>query len=106
MFLKKIIHCARCGGDHENVDTKPFAQPFRLGVDTWTHWAPCPTNGDPILVTGEASSEDEVVYLVKDGERQDLELFAHEADADAYVKQNDGLALGWWVKEKKVRTKL
>ena len=106
MLLKKIIHCARCGGDHENVDTKPFAKPFRLGVDTWTHWAPCPTNGEPILVTGEASPEDEVVYLVIDGENKDGELFAHKADADAFIAQGDLVDYGWWVKEKKVRTKL
>lgn len=42
--------CARCGGEHE-VEFKELAQPH---VDTggakWTHWAPCPTNGEPILM--------------------------------------------------------
>lgn len=46
-----VIGCARCGQDHEPLDFKAFERPV---VDqdgtTWTHWAPCPTNGDPILL--------------------------------------------------------
>jgi hypothetical protein len=42
--------CARCGEEHE-VQFKEFERPAEAapGV-TWTHWAPCPTNGDPILM--------------------------------------------------------
>lgn len=54
MILKKIINCARCGGTHENLQTKKFERSFApseaKGME-WTYWAPCPTNGDPILVT-------------------------------------------------------
>lgn len=54
MLLKKIIHCARCGEDHINVEAKPLSRPVLKDAPSeevlYTHWAPCPTNGDPILV--------------------------------------------------------
>ncbi len=44
--------CARCGGVHE-VDFKRLTNPIEA-VDhdevVYTHWAPCPTNGEPILM--------------------------------------------------------
>jgi hypothetical protein len=49
----RINACSRCGEDHEHVVAKPMARPFappEAGVLAWTHWAPCPTNGDPILL--------------------------------------------------------
>lgn len=48
----KVVGCARCGGDHDVTPRKlvqPFAPPECAPV-VWTHWAPCPTNGDPIMV--------------------------------------------------------
>lgn len=48
----KISQCARCGDDHDDVEPKLMAQPFappEADGLAWTHWAPCPTNGDPIL---------------------------------------------------------
>lgn len=60
LHVNGITGCARCGGDHEHVEARRMAQPFapaEAGGLTWTHWAPCPTNGDPILimVTADAS---------------------------------------------------
>ena len=41
-----LVTCARCQGDHdERIDWKPLTHP----VDDFTHWAPCPANGEPIL---------------------------------------------------------
>jgi hypothetical protein len=53
MLLKKIVSCARCGEVHENVETKRLTQPvYKDDSSTvlYSHWAPCPTNGEPILV--------------------------------------------------------
>ena len=54
MLLKKIIHCARCGEDHINIEAKKFTQPVLEDAPSekalYTHWALCPTNGEPILV--------------------------------------------------------
>lgn len=51
--IRNIRNCPRCGGEHhELVANKmqiPFAPPEAGGL-AWTHWAVCPTNGDPILV--------------------------------------------------------
>lgn len=52
--LSKIRGCARCGGDHDHLVFRIFSQPFAPreahGI-TWTHWAPCPATGDPILLS-------------------------------------------------------
>lgn len=49
--MSSVRHCARCGGDHENVGFKPLTKPIPGNDESvlWTHWAPCPTNGEPIL---------------------------------------------------------
>lgn len=46
-----IKNCARCGGEH-TVVFKGFSKPI-LGDDDevlFTHFALCPTNGEPILM--------------------------------------------------------
>lgn len=46
----EVINCARCGFDHEGLEPKPLRQPHEPeGPETYTHWTPCPTNGQPIL---------------------------------------------------------
>ena len=45
------IGCARCDGEgHSNITYQPLTFPIDFG-DGWiaTHWAPCPTSGEPIL---------------------------------------------------------
>lgn len=37
--------CARCGGQHEGLSFRPLSRPT-----DWTHWAPCPENGEPIML--------------------------------------------------------
>jgi len=51
-FTSDLIGCARCHGEgHENITWQPltFPVPDTDGTE-WTHWAPCPTNGEPILM--------------------------------------------------------
>lgn len=38
--------CARCGGDHQDVVFKKFT---RVNGH-YSHWAPCPNIGEPILM--------------------------------------------------------
>jgi hypothetical protein len=47
-----MIGCSRCDAiGHANVTFQPMARPMELvGSPPLTHWAPCPTNGDPILM--------------------------------------------------------
>lgn len=43
--------CARCGHDHSDILWMPLTQPVEDPDGTkWTHWASCPTNGQPILM--------------------------------------------------------
>lgn len=38
--------CARCGGDHDQLEFTELKQ----SQNEWTHWASCPTNGEPIMM--------------------------------------------------------
>lgn len=43
--------CARCNGDgHPGITFQPLTHPVEIGGHMLTHWAPCPTNGEPILM--------------------------------------------------------
>lgn len=47
-----LTGCARCWGTgHERLTFKPLTHPFELDDgSTYTHWAPCPANGEPIMM--------------------------------------------------------
>lgn len=51
-YVGEVLHgCARCGGEHEGVVYMPLERPARLSDEVVvSHWAPCPTNGEPILM--------------------------------------------------------
>lgn len=44
--------CARCEGHHVQLTFQPLTHPVNVytGQRPLTHWAPCPTNGEPILL--------------------------------------------------------
>ncbi len=47
-----VVACARCGDDHRAVRFEPMARPFapaEAAPIVWSHWAPCPANGQPIM---------------------------------------------------------
>jgi hypothetical protein len=46
------VGCARCDEvGHEGMVFTKLTHPFEpTEGDVWTHWAPCPTNGEPILL--------------------------------------------------------
>lgn len=53
-----VKNCARCKRDHGNGEVvyEKLDHPIQvhagdeIGTVTATHWAPCPTNGQPILM--------------------------------------------------------
>lgn len=46
-----ITGCARCDGDgHPDLAFWPLVHPLEVGGVTMQWWAPCPTNGQPILL--------------------------------------------------------
>ncbi len=48
-----LVNCARCGETHElPIIFKPLTHPVRdlRGREFASHWAECPTNGEPILM--------------------------------------------------------
>jgi hypothetical protein len=43
--------CTRCGADHDSVSFVLLEQPVTNEVAVlFTHWAPCPTTGEPLLL--------------------------------------------------------
>jgi hypothetical protein len=47
-LVSSLAGCARCGGTHINVE---FFKLSRQSFDgEWTHWAPCPANGEPVMM--------------------------------------------------------
>lgn len=48
--------CARCHGEHPGITFVRLIHPIPAKVGEFTHWAPCPTNGQPILLRQEPSS--------------------------------------------------
>lgn len=51
--VKKLENCARCGGTHLDLTFKLLTQPVHSDDDggaAYTHWATCPTNGEPVLM--------------------------------------------------------
>lgn len=58
MTRKKIVvavkKCARCEKDHEPMCFLPFKRPVQPPNQNVTHWASCPTTGEPILLSVEA----------------------------------------------------
>lgn len=52
--------CARCHGHgHRALTFRPLTHPYveDSGL-VMTHWAPCPTNGEPILLTAKPGPPD------------------------------------------------
>lgn len=47
-----ISGCTRCGGDHPNMTFGVLQRPIADsdGLHVWTHWAPCPKTGEPVLL--------------------------------------------------------
>ena len=46
-----IKKCARCGLGHDDIEWIKFERPVDMGREgICEFWAPCPTNGDPILM--------------------------------------------------------
>jgi len=50
-FKTTVVGCARCGGVHYDLEFKLLTFPMEDSSGlVWTHWALCPTNGEPILL--------------------------------------------------------
>ena len=45
--LPVLRKCARCGSEHSDIE---FEALERETFDRFTHWAPCPNNGQPVLI--------------------------------------------------------
>ena len=45
--LVNIPICARCGGNHENLEFKTFVEE---GIRDMTHWSLCPKFNEPVLM--------------------------------------------------------
>lgn len=71
-----IDGCARCGHKHEQLVFMPLTHPQH----EWSHWAMCPTSGEPIML---ANSPAEVSAL------DNYSLFTSLCDADRVMQEID-----------------
>lgn len=56
--MPTLRSCARCRGDHFQIEFNPFTFPVtECEIIIGTHWALCPENGEPILLISEISHE-------------------------------------------------
>ena len=57
IWVLAVKQCARCGKDHAEVGMFPLSRPVvdDAGGVVGTHWARCPVNGEPILMTFDAT---------------------------------------------------
>ena len=51
--VPKLTNCARCGGQHKNLEFTQLKRPVAVLVATFTHWALCPKTKEPILLREE-----------------------------------------------------
>ena len=56
----RIKNCARCGEHHVSVEFKLLSRPMappEAAPLVWTHFARCPSNGEPVMLamTDEAT---------------------------------------------------
>jgi hypothetical protein len=50
MSLTVDLKCGRCLESHSELELQELTHPADTGRGIiFTHWAPCPTNGEPIL---------------------------------------------------------
>lgn len=69
----KITNCARCGGDHGNVEHRMFTRP------TGRHngFATCPTTGEPVLfITFHTDTDEDARGKLAEIQRLEAELLA------------------------------
>lgn len=55
--------CARCNEDHPELEFTPLTH----SQNDWTHWAACPANGEPIMLSQQTEWEsfcDELLVLL------------------------------------------
>lgn len=53
-----ITGCARCDGEgHEDLVFRLLTHPLALGGHVLEWWAPCPVNGEPILMEVKEDAE-------------------------------------------------
>ena len=50
-FKIDIQHCARCEGNHADLEFTRLRLPVKAGACVmYEYWAPCPTTGEPIML--------------------------------------------------------
>lgn len=60
VIVPELRNCARCGGTHRNIHFKELTHYFVENDGTvWTHYAPCPSNSEPILLRTDVKEEED-----------------------------------------------
>ncbi len=60
IVIPELKNCARCGETHDGslLTFSKLTNPIEDPDGTkWTHWSPCPINGEPILLRAQLVEE-------------------------------------------------
>lgn len=68
-----INNCARCGLDHDNLEFEELEHSCPSDDEAYTHWAGCPTNGQPVMLEIVETDSDEV-ELFRSSDDPDLDF--------------------------------
>jgi hypothetical protein len=87
-----VSECARCDGVHALLDWKAFAVTPVFDDITVTHWAACPTTGDPILLTcrDELVPVEQTLVAVFSQEELEAVRRQYEQEATGVTAVHDG----------------
>lgn len=50
IVVTELKRCSRCGEEHGPCNAEMLDRPIEFGIERFTHWFACPTNGQPVLV--------------------------------------------------------
>ena len=45
-----LSNCVRCKQEHNDLEFQQFTYPILDPEGSWTHWALCPTNKEPLII--------------------------------------------------------
>ncbi len=89
MWDNVTLHCPRCARYHAGLEERKFSEPV---LGEWTHWATCPSTGEPILLQGterRASYRDDILRQLAD---ECVAAMIREEDARLIADVNFDLA--------------
>lgn len=87
-------NCARCGETHKDLEFEKLEEPMTCGRERYTHWAPCPTNGQPIMLLNNGIDGDKYPeHALFESIQNEAEIIGPFMD---WLRSEKGIVLHQW----------